>query len=150
MFILTLTFSTSHIYSLHSSIVTKFIRKSTSTSLSDKKIVMHYLYSLSLRLIKIAECSIYQSSCSQLQVEIMQWNEMKIRKLSISNKVQIEWLFINNSSNWEASASIRKSSKRSRWKWRTICEIRSRMIEWKRVCMIMHLSNAYVFQKLIV
>ncbi len=150
MFILTLTFSTSHIYSLHSFIVTKFIRKSTSTSLSDKKIVMHYLYSLSLRLIKIAECSIYQSSCSQLQVEIMQWNEMKIRKLSISNKVQIEWLFINNSSNWEASASIRKSSKRSRWKWRTICEIRSRMIEWKRVCMIMHLSNAYVFQKLIV
>jgi len=140
----------SHIYSLHSFIVTKFIRKSTSTLLSDKKIVMHYLYALSLRLIKIAECSIYQSSRSQLWVEIMQWNEMKIRKLFISNKVQIEWFFINNSSNWEASASIRKSSKRSRWKWRTICEIRSRMIEWERVCMIMHLSNAYVFQKLIV
>ncbi len=150
MFILTLTFSTSHIYSLHSFIVTKFIRKSTSTSLSDKKIVKHYLYTLSLRLIKIAEYSIYQSSCSQLQVEIMQWNEMKIRKLSISNKVQIKWLFINNLSNWEASAFIRKSSKRSRWKWRIICEIQSRMIEWKRVCMIMHLNNAYVFQKLIV
>ncbi len=150
MSILTLTFSTSHIYSLHSFIVTKFIKKSTSTSLSDKKIVMHYLYALSLRLIKIAECSIYQSSCSQLQVEIMQWNEMKIRKLFISNKVQIEWFFINNSSNWEASAFIRKLSKRSRRKWRTICKIQSRMIEWERVCMIMHLSNAYVFQKLIV
>jgi len=122
-------FSTSHIYSLHSSIVTKFIRKSTSTSLSDKKIVIHYLYALSLRLIKIAECLIYQLSRSQLQVEIMQWNETKIRKLFISNKVQIEWLFINNSSNWEASMFIRKSSKRNRWKWRTICKIRSRMIE---------------------
>jgi len=53
-----------------------WLEKSTTTSLSDKKIVMHYLYALLLKLIKIAECSIYLSSHNLLQVEIkslMRW-----------------------------------------------------------------------------
>ncbi len=81
MSILTLTFSTSHIYSLHSSIVTKFIRKSTSTSLSDKKIVMHYLYALFICIIieinqnhRMFNLSIKLQSIASRN-HAMRWNE---------------------------------------------------------------------------
>ena len=92
---------------------------------------MHYLYTLSLIIIKFADLSIYLSNQNSLQAKIKLWNEMKSKKIYTSNRM---WIMCRCWKEWLDSKQNSHIRKKVRWS-------NSR---WRRTFIIMQLSNAYV------